>query len=115
MQRELKFRAWDKRNGMTDCFCIHSQGCVAFKNNEWLDEKDKPIIMQYTGFQDKNGVDIYEEDIFYNTMYNWKGVVDDLTVAHWIIDEDRMNNPMRHIEVIGNIYENPELYRRIHE
>ena len=70
--------------------------------------------IQCTGFKDKNGELIFFDDIVddrYCSDRKCVRVVNELTVAHWIRDDDRMNSPMSSIEVIGNIYENPELLK----
>ena len=121
MRREIKFRAWDTEN----------EEWVAV-SMAWSDDKHGPIstpvvfegrgkcvIQQYTGLKDKNGVEIYEGDIIkYITQY-YGNKVERQKVVEWIDDmqDDSFGEPLSmgyrfhggDIEVIGNIYENPEL------
>jgi uncharacterized phage protein (TIGR01671 family) len=126
--REIKFRAWSKRD---KCWCgafsIQKDGlftemsgarmengvCVAYA--DWIDlsEQDEIILMQYTGLKDKNGVEIYEGDILKGTLEN-HAVVDvnsyfGLTNYGLSSDYPMHLTGQEEREIIGNIYENPEL------
>ncbi len=57
MSREIKFRAWDKYNGkMFPDDIIQNWTVATFR---W----DNYMTMQYTGLKDKNGKEIYEDDL----------------------------------------------------
>lgn len=87
-------------------------------------DKDEVVLMQSTGIKDKNGVEIFEGDVvsFKNTIVSngdQLGIVKYFTKwAMYGMDVKKFNYPSAlflneladHIslEVIGNIYENPE-------
>ncbi|MDO8226126.1 YopX family protein [Bacillus cabrialesii] len=83
---------------------------------------DEPFyLMQYTGLKDKNGRDIYEGDVVkFKSAYCENKIIkavvkfkDSLGSFVFNMGDDqgfwRMDASIREIEVIGNIYENPEL------
>lgn len=162
--REIKFRAWDKKEklmipsiGLTDYgtpFILNSvyqeriggnirkqnAACLAF-------DKDEVELMQFTGLSDKNGKDIYEGDVLIGILreqkdkegkyaYEIKDYVQWRNGGFKVLgkdmqrgytkDNNRLYQFMWHdsgnfvntrgwyyqideIEVVGNIYENPEL------
>ena len=121
--RELKFRMWNKfRPEMvyaTNNHYISFNGFVywqfGFDSVTPLDP-DEYILMQYTGLKDKNGREIYEGDIAVKEGFNHVvGVITYQAPDHNLVS---IKSGMAHslhvgeLEVIGNIYESPEL---IHE
>ena len=133
--REIKFRAWHKEKkkmlSYGELFNIDCSGeypflALAAGHYEDCIEPLKVELMQYTGLQDKNGVDIYEGDII-KADYNFEGYP--YNICGFIVffngsfcaktQEETFvifnnNRPLMDlvrdsIEIIGNIYENPEL------
>ncbi len=106
--REIKFRAWDKLDRVmnTDLPTIDFECCKI----------NGLILMQYTGLKDKNGKEIYEGDIVHHLKYggNWEVIY---TKENTGYDLKRDNHESMHLcdkcqpnlEIVGNIYENPEL------
>jgi len=131
-QREIKFRVWLKNrdemvykgdglyiDGFTgDIYIPH------FGNPNQLDKMDDVILMQFTGLKDKNGKEIYEGDILMIEKYSDKPQVIEwgeqffesfYGMTGWKI-KDSINYGFDSIEakkseVIGNIFESPELLK----
>lgn len=126
--REIKFRAWDKRqNRFILVVEPEEQG-----KREWYpfevqigfsiwDKKDI-VLLQYTGLLDRNGKEIYEGDliIFDNTVGNDVKRNNPYQVIYkegcFGVREGLEFYPLYkyeefHIKSIGNIYENPDLFK----
>lgn len=114
--REIKFRCWDKLDNKIEYFTFI----------DMLSEVTRPSIhpgsldwelMQYTGLKDKNGKEIYECDIVKHTDCDIGKVIFE---NGCFVVEERKNKFLcyslsdgsdPYCEVIGNIYENPELLK----
>jgi len=112
MNRVIKFRVW---NGVEFCGNI-SIGHSVDKND--YEKWDDLVFQQFTGFTDRNGKEIYEGDIFKKSVYKWEPV--EFENGQWqanlqgcrvyslyelFYDVPKGDYP----EVVGNIFENPEL------
>lgn len=94
--KEIKFRAWDKIDKkMRQVILLVIMGTY------------KCELMQYTGLKDKNDRKIYEGYIVRYKGKNYKVCMDAYGVT--IDTTTYVAKVCNELEVIGNIYENPEL------
>ena len=127
MMREAKFRVWDEDaqemiyevgitpEGIPYSIPDNAEACDQFNYYPSCHK------MQYTGLKDENGLMIYEGDVvkFKSVYYEnkiMKAVVKfNGSLGSFVFDRGddlgpwRMEASMREIEVIGNVYQNPEL------
>jgi len=118
-----KFRAWDgDYKKMLDVDSIDFKYQTAWLS--WHDDDvnqgayELPIkdlkLMQYTGFKDKNRKEIFDGDIVKHGVWNDIDRVEIVGRGFLLVpimdwDEEYINE----CEIIGNIYENPELMEEI--
>ena len=132
--REIKFRCWDKKSKkmrqVTEIvfntgFYMESndnsvkliwvKGQDIIENREIQIQREKDfILMQYTGLKDKNGKEIYEGDIVKAKFFekHITGEIEFALGAFFVTGSAVSDNQMfifNDFEVIGNIYDNPEL------
>lgn len=115
--REIKFRVFNKEDKLLTQPHAISEDII---NNPDL------IVMQFTGLKDKNGKEIYEGDIIHISetnsaktilpaKYEVKYFCDGFKMVLHGFEDDIYNNlgemPNGFTEVIGNIYETPELLK----
>ena len=116
--REIKFRAWDLDKKIMFNACFVGIGKVfsmtkTFKPSKQL---ENVIVMQFTGLKDKNGKEIYEGDIVKANINNVVSIGKVVYIDDWAMFQTEFTignigryNCYEADEVIGNIYENPEL------
>lgn len=128
----LRFRAWLKKEQKMDNEIDHISWledelyCIGDGITYMVSAEDL-VLMQSTGLVDKNGKEIFDGDIvrttrflgradeiggFYEYEKDYVGVVKVLE-GSWVIDTGivavRLWSEIDESEVLGNIYENPEL------
>jgi uncharacterized phage protein (TIGR01671 family) len=118
MNREIKFRTYYQ---VSKRFLYH----IDIKDFSYIIDNinfdEYPSFQQYTGLKDKTGKEIYEGDILKYKQHLFNIVPEKFPIkikevkwleceGKWNVYETRAGES--EIEVIGNIYENPELLNK---
>jgi uncharacterized phage protein (TIGR01671 family) len=132
--REIKFRAWNKTTQTLEVVeeITYNKGKIDQINTD----KDRILfpdkeceLMQFTGLKDKNGKEIYEGDVVRFEVENqdmWAGgtrgeiAYEETEACFVIMNAGKSYVTIGHgydayprsLEVIGNIYENPDLLKQ---
>lgn len=122
-----KFRAWWIQDEvMTHIDTLEFlQGGIRVSDGCWHEKflGDEVILMQSTGLKDKNGVEIYEGDIVKVTNHPFQKKEDSPGIEidgnyfinwsehslTWLAGDLLLYQLKPYIEVIGNVFANPEL------
>lgn len=118
-----------RNNSVMECQIVfdelgHYVSVRYYGEDSWFEIKNTKL-MQYTGLKDKNGKEIFEGDIvkdksfigvieYRDNIASFIVKINDSTLEclHWSpLNEGNINRPanLEYTEVIGNIYDNPEL------
>jgi hypothetical protein len=119
--REIKFRLWDKVTHRMYSPSNVAKLVIAGGIANWSELGTTTVeLLQYTGLKDKNGKEIYEGDIvklfcckeYYIAEIFWDRCSFLIRGEHW--DKHTQLSSFEtgsECEIIGNIYENPELLK----
>ena len=126
MKREIKFRAMTKANNVMVfgdvivCpngehrmlwFELKGENSLDLDYDSFNEVVQTSTIGQFTGLKDKNGIEIYEDDILKDVHFGYNTKV--VYSGNQFVSESNVGNvglfETENYEVIGNIFQNPDL------
>jgi len=116
--QEIKFRAWDKVNKLYYHNVQNTYDEMIGDNFQNVLDNEDLVVEQYTGLKDKNGVEIYENDVVMwrdgeNIRYAQVALSPDITflTCDYVFRYGRFayKDTENHLILMGNIHGNPEL------
>lgn len=137
MEREIKFRAkgfgkwhygsyvhFDKKPTNGCCNINYKDFIVANGDEHYFPITELSSVSQYTGLKDKNGKKIFEGDILSQGQdllgvacismrygISVKKKTTTWSLINFVLDSDFDTSVLSDVEVVGNIYDNPELMK----
>lgn len=108
--KEIKFRTWDrKRNKMIpDSHEEQEMDTTLLFFNGDKDVENRYAHMQYVNFKDKNGTEIYEDDVITHPVMG-KMLVEIENFLYW---KNELSMQEEDVEILGNINEKRNLLRQ---
>lgn len=116
--RTIKFRAWNRRKKEIEFFELGDLYWRGVDTGDYGFPDETNVVMQYTGLKDKNGKEIYEGDIVRNIypggekiygVVGWPQCIDCKETYELAGSTYKKMMSFTDCEVIGNVYENPNL------
>lgn len=106
MNREIKFRAWSNTSGQLEYFSLSD----VMASGESCSDYDSSSVMQFTGLQDINGIDIYDGDVVKSSSASdYHSAMITFTNSEWSIGGfhklTESSIGFFKVVVIGNIYQ----------
>lgn len=112
--REIKFRAFDRQGN----WYYSNLDTISFWSGIGDGNLRLETLGQFTGLKDKNGKEIWEGDVVLHRSAGKQIIVWQDITGGWTIQTPGDNavylpsvDDMSNLEVIGNIYSNPELIK----
>ena len=116
MTRTIKFRAWDGKKIIEPKVKVEDGDSAIYLDDLNFWEKEYGYkLMQFTGLLDKNGKGMYEGDVvrlYSNDELRHEGIIEYIAPKFFVMDGDKSGLILTDkYEVIGNIYEDPNLIK----
>jgi uncharacterized phage protein (TIGR01671 family) len=120
---KFKFRVWDKKfNYMRDHNCLSS---ASVRYDALFKEREDLSVMQFTGLKDKNGIELYDQDIIQTDQGTLFIIEFNQQEMQWVLYQANEGSRrdlqgevfalkaymVPNITLKGNCYQNPDLLK----